>query len=88
MTRALIALAAGTAEAARLAREVPRGLEFEDPRLRRAAADWATTLLEQETPVACVTAEMLVYDDAGALVEIGRHLYRADRYTVETSVVV
>ncbi|WP_433800005.1 GntR family transcriptional regulator [Actinomycetospora sp. CA-084318] len=54
----------------------------------RLATDEEATLLEQETPLACVTAEMLVYDDAGALVEVGRHLYRADRYTVETSVVV
>jgi Flp pilus assembly protein TadB len=38
------------AEAARLAREVPRGSAFEDPRLRRAAVDWAETLLAQEPP--------------------------------------
>jgi hypothetical protein len=38
------------AESSRLAREVPRGHRFEDPRLRRAAVDWATTLLDQETP--------------------------------------
>jgi hypothetical protein len=38
------------AEAARLAREVPRGYEFDDLRLRRAAADWAGTLLAQELP--------------------------------------
>lgn len=45
-------------------------------------------LLEQAPPLACVTAERTVYDDAGALVELGRHLYRADRYTVSTSLVV
>ncbi|WP_224388367.1 GntR family transcriptional regulator [Pseudonocardia sp. ICBG1293] len=45
-------------------------------------------LLEQPRPLACVTAELIVYDDAGALVEVGRHLYRADRYTVQTSLVV
>ena len=38
------------AEASRLAREVPRGAEFQEPRLRRAAVDWAGTLLEQEMP--------------------------------------
>ena len=38
------------AEAAGLAREVTRGHEFDDPRLRRAAVDWAGTLLAQETP--------------------------------------
>lgn len=45
-------------------------------------------LLEQPLPVACVTAERIVYDDAGRLVELGQHLYRADRYTVQSSLVV
>lgn len=45
-------------------------------------------LLEQTPPLACVTAERIVYDDAGSLVELGRHLYRADRYTVQTSLVL
>lgn len=35
------------AEAALLARGVPRGRRFDDPRLRRAAVDWAQLLLEQ-----------------------------------------
>lgn len=35
-------------EAARIAADVPRGLRFPDPRLRRAAVDWARSLLEQE----------------------------------------
>jgi len=38
------------AEAALLAREVPRGHRFDDPRMRRAAVDWAGTLLVQMTP--------------------------------------
>ena len=38
------------AEAAGLARDVTRGREFDDPRLRRAAVDWAGTVLAQETP--------------------------------------
>jgi hypothetical protein len=37
-------------EAARLARDVPRGVEFDDPRLRRAAVDRAGTLLSRELP--------------------------------------
>ena len=37
-------------EASRLARDVPRGVAFDSPRLRRAAVDWATTLLEQQQP--------------------------------------
>ena len=39
-----------TAEASQLARQVTRGHAFEDPRLRRAAVDWAGTLLAQERP--------------------------------------
>jgi hypothetical protein len=35
-------------EAARIAADVPLGLRLADPRLRRAAADWARQLLEQE----------------------------------------
>ena len=33
---------------ARIAADVPRGLQLPDPRLRRAAVDWARQLLEQE----------------------------------------
>jgi hypothetical protein len=33
------------AEAARVAKEVPRGVRFDDPRLRAAAVDWAHELL-------------------------------------------
>ncbi|BBG03282.1 MULTISPECIES: GntR family transcriptional regulator [Pseudonocardia] len=54
---------------------------------RLADADEAA-LLQQPAPLACVTAELVVYDDAGVLVELGRHLYRSDRYTVQTSLVV
>jgi DNA-binding GntR family transcriptional regulator len=32
--------------------------------------------------------ERVVYDDTGRLVELGRHLYRASQYTVQTSLVV
>lgn len=35
-------------EAARIAADVPRGLRLPDPRLRRAAVDWARQLLQQE----------------------------------------
>jgi len=35
-------------EAARISADVPRGLRFPDPRLRRAAVDWARSLLKQE----------------------------------------
>ncbi|WP_100500190.1 hypothetical protein [Geodermatophilus chilensis] len=35
-------------EAARVATDVPRGLRLPDPRLRRAAVEWARELLDQE----------------------------------------
>ncbi|WP_448609250.1 hypothetical protein [Geodermatophilus sp. URMC 60] len=35
-------------EAARIAADVPRGVRLPDPRLRRAAAEWARDLLAQE----------------------------------------
>lgn len=54
----------------------------------RLATDDEAAVLEQETPLPCVTAELVVYDDAGALVEVGTHLYRADRYTVQTSLTI
>jgi DNA-binding GntR family transcriptional regulator len=45
-------------------------------------------LLGETEPAACVTMERVVYDDTGRLVELGRHLYRASQYTVQTSLVV
>ncbi|MEV1295362.1 GntR family transcriptional regulator [Pseudonocardia sp. NPDC049635] len=54
----------------------------------RLAEPDEAVLLGQAPPLACVTAELVVYDDAGELVEVGRHLYRSDRYTVQTSLVV
>ena len=54
----------------------------------RLAGPEEAALLEIAMPAACVTAERIVFDDAGKLVEVGRHLYRADRYSVQTSLVV
>ena len=45
-------------------------------------------LLGETEPAACVTMERVVYDDTGRLVELGRHLYRASKYTVQTSMVI
>ena len=45
-------------------------------------------LLGETEPAACVTMERLVYDDTGRFVELGRHIYRASQYTVQTSLVV
>ncbi|GAA4702670.1 GntR family transcriptional regulator [Pseudonocardia yuanmonensis] len=46
------------------------------------------TLLGEEHPAACVTVRRSVYDDTGAFVETGTHVYRASQYTVRTSLVV
>ncbi|HWD02915.1 MAG TPA: GntR family transcriptional regulator [Amycolatopsis sp.] len=54
----------------------------------RLADEDEAALLQQPRPLACVTAKLSVFDDAGQLVELGRHLYLADRYSVETSLVV
>jgi DNA-binding GntR family transcriptional regulator len=32
--------------------------------------------------------QRVVYDDTGQLVELGRHIYRASQYSVQTSLVV
>ena len=45
-------------------------------------------LLGEARPAACVTMERIVYDDTGRLVELGRHVYRASQYTVQTTLVV
>lgn len=45
-------------------------------------------LLGETEPAACVTMERVVYDDTGRLVELGRHLYRASQYSVQTSLVI
>jgi GntR family transcriptional regulator len=45
-------------------------------------------LLGEEEPAACVTVRRSVYDDTGAFVETGMHVYRASQYTVRTSLVV
>lgn len=42
-------------------------------------------LLGEELPVACLTAMRVVYDDAGRLIEIGQHVYRASHYSLEVS---
>ena len=45
-------------------------------------------LLGETEPAACVTMQRLVYDDTGRFVELGRHIYRASQYTVQTSLVI
>jgi DNA-binding GntR family transcriptional regulator len=54
---------------------------------RLVTTDEAALLGETE-PAACVTMQRVVYDDTGQLVELGRHIYRASQYSVQTSLVV
>ena len=45
-------------------------------------------LLDEETPAACLTVDWIAYDDVGQFVEIGRHLYHAAHYSIQSSLVV
>lgn len=45
-------------------------------------------LLEEHSPAACLTADRVVYDDTGAFVEFGRHVYRSEHYAIQSSLVV
>jgi GntR family transcriptional regulator len=45
-------------------------------------------LLEAEIPAACLTVDRIAYDDVGQFVEFGRHLYHADHYSIQSSLVV
>lgn len=44
-------------------------------------------LLDETEPAACLIGERTVYDDAGRLVELGHHIYRASHYSMEVSLV-
>lgn len=44
-------------------------------------------LLSERRPAACLTAQRIVYDDAGRLIEVGRHVYRASHYSLDVSLV-
>jgi DNA-binding GntR family transcriptional regulator len=54
----------------------------------RLLTDEEATLLEEELPAACLTAERVAYDDTGAFVEFGRHVYRSAHYSIQSSLVV
>jgi DNA-binding GntR family transcriptional regulator len=54
----------------------------------RLLTDDEATLLEEELPAACLTAERVAYDDTGAFVEFGRHVYRSAHYSIQSSLVV
>lgn len=54
----------------------------------RLMCDSEAALFAENQPAACLTVDRLVYDDVGQLVEYGRHVYRADRYSIESSLEV
>ena len=44
-------------------------------------------LLDEHRPAASLTAVRIVYDDAGRLIEVGQHVYRASHYSLDVSLV-
>ena len=46
------------------------------------------TLLDEDTPAACLTVDRVAYDDIGQFVEFGRHVYHAAHYSIQSSLVV
>lgn len=54
----------------------------------RLATDDEAALLGATPPLACLTADRLAYDDSGRLVEYGRHIYHAARYSIRSSLAV
>lgn len=53
----------------------------------RLATSAEARLLDERPRSPLVTMERTAYDDAGAVVEHGEHVYRASRYAVETTLV-
>jgi GntR family transcriptional regulator len=45
-------------------------------------------LLKERTPAACLTVDRLAYDDVGRFVEFGRHIYRPNFYSIQSSLQV
>jgi GntR family transcriptional regulator len=45
-------------------------------------------LLDEQEPAAALTVDRIAYDDMGQFVEFGRHVYRASRYAIQSSLVV
>ncbi|NYE69755.1 GntR family transcriptional regulator [Microlunatus parietis] len=54
----------------------------------RLADEEEAKLLGAIPPLACLTADRLAYDDSGRLVEYGRHIYHAARYSIRSSLAV
>ena len=54
----------------------------------RLMTDEEAELLGSATPAACLTVERTAYDDVGQFVELGRHVYQAEHYSIQSSLVV
>lgn len=54
----------------------------------RLMTDDEAGLLQERTPAACLTVDRLAYDDVGRFVEFGRHIYRPDYYSIQSSLQV
>jgi DNA-binding GntR family transcriptional regulator len=54
----------------------------------RLMTDEEAKLLGSATPAACLTVERTAYDDVGQFVELGRHVYQAEHYSIQSSLVV
>lgn len=54
----------------------------------RLMTEEEAVLLDEEPPAPCLTADRIVYDDAGLLVEFGRHVYRSAQYSIHATLVV
>ena len=53
----------------------------------RLATAAEARLLHERPRAALVTMERTAYDDGGAVVEVGEHVYRASHYHFETTLV-
>jgi GntR family transcriptional regulator len=53
----------------------------------RLVTEEEAELLDEETPAACLSVDRMVYDDVGQLVELGRHIYHAAHYSIQSSLV-
>lgn len=51
----------------------------------RTATAAEARMLEESPRSALLTADRVAYDDAGRVVEVGHHIYRASRYSFETT---
>ncbi|AEF42401.1 GntR family transcriptional regulator [Hoyosella subflava] len=67
-----------------------RGVHIRIARQRigaQAASRDEAVLLEEKTGAPLLTMQRTAFDDAGRAVEFGKHLYRANRYSFETTLV-